>query len=160
MLRINSLEKLIGPVEKVDAAEDRSGKEPTPAAKPGKLDRAAAYALARKEFNDGRYSEAQRDLRNFLGAYPSGEYSDNAQFWLGECYYVAKEWEQAILEYEKVMKNFPNSEKVPYALLKQGMSFLNLGDRKSAKLILKRVSSDYSNTNQARLARAKLSEIK
>ena len=46
------------------------------------------------------------------------------------------------------------------ALLKQGLSFLNLGDKSSARLILQQIIKDYPNTNQARIARAKLVEIK
>jgi len=59
-----------------------------------------------------------------------------------------------------VVKNYPNGNKVPYALLKQGLSFLNLGDKSSARLILQQIIKDYPNTNQARIARAKLVEIK
>jgi TolA-binding protein len=58
------------------------------------------------------------------------------------------------------VKNFPKGNKVPYALLKQGLSFLNLGDKASARLILQQVIKKYPNTNQARIARAKLVEIK
>jgi TolA-binding protein len=64
------------------------------------------------------------------------------------------------LEYEKVAKNYPNGNKVPYALLKQGLSFLKLNDKTSAKLILQQVIKDFPNTNQARIARSKLQEIK
>jgi TolA-binding protein len=45
-------------------------------------------------------------------------------------------------------------------LLKQGFSFLMLGDKSSAKVILQQVIKDYPNTSQERMARAKLNEIK
>ena len=57
-------------------------------------------------------------------------------------------------------KNFPEGNKVPYALLKQGLSFLKLGDKASAKLLLQQVAKDFPNTSQARIARAKLLEVK
>jgi TolA-binding protein len=59
-----------------------------------------------------------------------------------------------------VVKNYPDGNKVPYALLKQGLSFQKLGDKTSAKLILQQIIRDYPNTNQARVARATLLEIK
>jgi TolA-binding protein len=37
---------------------------------------------------------------------------------------------------------------------------MNLGDKTSSKLLLQQVIKDYPNTNQARIARAKLQEIK
>ena len=67
---------------------------------------------------------------------------------------------KAILEYDNVTKKFPNSNKVPHALLKQGFSFLSLGDKASARLLLQQVIKDYPNTNQAKTARAKLQQIK
>jgi len=100
------------------------------------------------------------DFKKFLEVYPKYELADNAQFWIGECYYFEKKYEKAIIEYEKVTKNFPDGNKVPYAFLKQGLSFLKLGDKASAKLLLQQVIKDFPNTSQARIARAKLLEIK
>jgi len=126
----------------------------------GKQGKAATYAAAYQTFKNGQYTKAREAFQGFLNAYPTGEYSDNAQFWIGECYFFDKNYEKAILEYEKVTKKFPSSNKVPYALLKQGISFQKLGDKVSAKLLLQQVMKDYPNTSQARIARSKLQEIK
>jgi len=126
----------------------------------GKQDKAAMYAAAYQTFKNGQYTKARESFQGFLTTYPTGEYSDNAQFWIGECFFFEKKYEKAILEYEKVTKKFPSSNKVPYALLKQGISFQKLGDKVSAKLLLQQVIKDYPNTSQARIARSKLQEIK
>lgn len=126
----------------------------------GKTDRESAYAAAYEAFKDGKYEKARGDFQNFLKQYPDTEYSDNAQFWIGECYYFDKKYEKAILEYDKVAKNYPAGDRVPYALLKQGLSFLHLGDKTSARLILQQVIKEFPNTNQARIARSTLLEIK
>ncbi|MDO9586081.1 MAG: tol-pal system protein YbgF, partial [Syntrophales bacterium] len=139
--------------EKGDKLNDLSKGKPS-------SDKESAYASAYELFKDGKFEKARDAFHNFLKQYPDTEYSDNAQFWIAECYYFEKKYENAILEYEKVAKNYPEGDKVPYALLKQGFSFLNLGDKASAKLILQRVIKDYPNTNQARTAKAKLITIK
>jgi len=126
----------------------------------GKTDKESAYALAYETFKEGKYEKAREEFQNFLKQYPGSEYSDNAQFWIGESYYFENKYEKAILEYEKVVKNYPKGSKVPYAMLKQGLSFLNLGDKTSARLILQQIMKQYPDTNQARIARAKLIEIK
>ncbi|MEN6624338.1 MAG: tol-pal system protein YbgF [Smithella sp.] len=126
----------------------------------GRKDKEGLYSNAYQLFKDGNYDKARAEFRNFLALYPRSEYSDNAQFWIGECYFFEKNYEKAILEYEKVSKNFPKGKKVPYALLKQGLSFLKLKDKTSAKLLLQQVIRDYPNTNQARIARSKLHEIR
>jgi len=125
-----------------------------------KQNKETMYAAAYQTFKDGHYDKSRTEFKNFLATYPNTEYAGNAQFWIGECYFFEKNYEQAILEYEKVAKNYPKGNKVPLALLKQGLSFLNLNDKISAKLILQKVIKDFPNTNQARTARSKLQEIK
>jgi len=151
----------IGKKEELSEANDKGGRSgaATKEALKGKTDREIAYASAYEEFTQGKYEKARVGFQSFIKQYPDTEYSDNAQFWIGECYYFEKKYEKAILEYEKVAKNYPEGNKVPYARLKQGLSFLKLGDKFGAKLILQQVIKDYPNTNQARIARSKLIEI-
>ncbi|MHB8771725.1 MAG: tol-pal system protein YbgF [Syntrophales bacterium] len=133
---------------------------PPPAGKGRPTDKESLYAAAYDLFREGKYEKSREAFESFLKQHPETEFSDNAQFWIGECYYFEKKYEKAIVEYDKVVKNFPEGSKVPYALLKQGLSFLRLGDKASAKLLLQQVIKDYPNTSQARIARARLAEIK
>jgi tol-pal system protein YbgF len=126
----------------------------------GKTEKELAYDAAYEAFKEEKYEKAREGFQSFLKQYPNAEYSDSAQFWIGESYYFERRYEQAILEYEKVIKDYPQGNKVPNALLKQGFSFLNMGDKSSAKLLLEQVAKNYPGTNQARMARAKLAEIK
>jgi len=125
----------------------------------GKKVEKSVYELAYETFKKGKYNKARIRFRNFLKQYPNTEYSDDAEFWIGECYYLEKKYKEAVLEYGKVVKNYPKGDKVPSALLMQGLSFLRLNDKPGAKLILQRVIQDYPNTNEARIAREKLIEI-
>ncbi|MDD5723687.1 MAG: tol-pal system protein YbgF [Syntrophales bacterium] len=137
------------------AAGSGSAEESEPAA-----GREESYANAYAIFQSGRYDTAKEEFRKFLKAFPNSEYSDNAQFWIGECYYFQEKYEEAIIEYESVMQNYPKGNKVPNALLKQAFSFLKLGDKASAKLLLQGVIKDYPNTTPASVARKKLIDIK
>jgi tol-pal system protein YbgF len=165
LLRINFIENFleIGNKNITSDASDKSSKSTgvTTAKESAKTqDKEKMYSVAYQTFKEGNYDKARTDFQNFLAAYPNSEYSDNAQFWVGECYFFEQKYETAILEYEKVTKNYPNGNKVPYALLKQGISFLKLGDKTSAKLLLQQVIKNYPNTSQARIARSNLQEIK
>jgi tol-pal system protein YbgF len=163
-LKINFIENFleIGKKDNVTDAGEKTKSTGTAVAKDSvkKQDKEAMYSAAYQIFKEGNYDRARTEFQLFLVAYPDTEYSDNAQFWIGECYFFEKKYEKAILEYEKVTKNYPKGNKVPYALLKQGLSFLKLNDKTSAKLILQQVIKEYPNTNQARIARNKLQEIK
>jgi tol-pal system protein YbgF len=165
LLKINFIENFLE-ISKKDSPADNGDKNGKTTANSGvkepgkKLEKEAMYSSAYQIFKDGNYDKARTEFQNFLAVYPDTEYSDNAQFWIGECYFFEKKYEKAILEYDKVTKNYPGGNKVPYALLKQGLSFLKLNDKTSAKLLLQQVIKDYPNTNQARIARTKLQEIK
>jgi len=164
ILRIGFLETYLGLGDK-DSRSDggEKGKTMNGGAKeaPKVLsDKDQAYAAAYDLFKEGSYDKARAQFQDFLKNFPSTEYSDNAQFWIGECYYFEANYEQAILEYDKVTKNYPNGDKVAPALLKQGLSFVNMGDKVSGRLILQQVIKNYPNTSQARVARSKLLELK
>ncbi|HON59152.1 MAG TPA: tol-pal system protein YbgF [Smithella sp.] len=165
LLKINFIENFleIGNKNISGDTPDKNGKSaPVTASKDAaqKSDKDKAYSAAYQTFTEGNYDKARTEFQNYLASYPNSEYSDNAQFWIGECYFFEKKYETAILEYEKVTKNYPNSNKVPYALLKQGLAFLKLGDKTSAKLLLQEVIKKYPNTSQARIARSNLQDIK
>jgi len=157
MLKINFIENFLEIGGKNISGANITGDT---AAKTPVQDKDRAYSSAYQTFKDGNYAKARAEFQAFLADYPNSEYSDNAQFWIGECFFFEKKYEQAILEYEKVVKNYPGGSRVAYALLKQGLSFFNLGDKTSSRLLLQQVIKDYPNTNQARIARAKLQEIK
>jgi len=158
--KLNFIENFLGIGKREEQAEGTDKNEKSKDVAKGKPDKESAYAAAYELFKEGKFDKSREAFQNFLKQYPDTEYSDNAQFWIGECYYFEKKYENAILEYEKVAKNYPAGDKVSNALLKQGISFLNLGDKASAKLILERVIRDYPNTNQARTAKATLLNIK
>jgi tol-pal system protein YbgF len=159
--KVNFIENFLGIGKKENNAEgsERGNRASGKNALKGKVDKEAVYAAAYEVFKEGKYEKSRTDFHNFLKQYPNSEYSDSAQFWIGESYYFEKTYEKAILEYEKVVKGYPKGNKVPYALLKQGLSFQMLGDKPSARLILQQVIKDYPNTNQARIARSKLIEM-
>ena len=157
--KINFIENFLE-ISKKDSYSDMDGSVLPQDPSSDKQSKASQYAAAYQLFKNGHYTKAREAFQGFLAAYPTGEYSDNAQFWIGECFFNEKQYEKAILEYDNVTKKFPSSNKVPHALLKQGFSFLSLGDKASARLLLQQIIKDYPNTKQAKAARAKLQQIK
>ena len=147
----------IGKKEPNGQRSEATGGEPSADVK---TDPKTTYNACYKLFKDGQYTKAREEFQKFLKQYPKTTYSDNAQFWIGETWYVEEKYEKAIVEYEKVIKGFPAGDKVPYALLKQGMSFQKLGDKASAKIVYQQIIKKYPQTSQAKAARAKLSELK
>jgi tol-pal system protein YbgF len=118
------------------------------------------YKDAYETFHKGNLEGARRKFEAFLKQYPNTELSDNAQFWIGETYYLKKDFERAILEYEKAIVKYPEGDKTPAGLFKQALAFLELGDKANARNLLKRVIEKYPHSEQAEMAKKKLDTIK
>ncbi len=125
---------------------------------PSELER--AYRDGYEAFQAGDLEGAKKKFLAFLKDHPDTPLSDNAQFWIGEIYFKQHQYEAAILAYEDVIKNYPNSNKLPDTLLKQGLAFLELGDKIDARIILENLIKKYPNTEQAKIAKNKLKTIK
>jgi tol-pal system protein YbgF len=104
----------------------------------------------------GETAKARELFTKFLDQNPKHKLAANAHYWLGETYYSEKNYEQAILEFQEVIKNFPEKEKVPAAMLKQGMAFKEMGDSKSSTYIFKKLTEEYPKSEEAKAAREKL----
>ena len=118
------------------------------------------YRSAKQAFDQGDSEAARQGFQAFIKRYPQSKNADNAQFWIGEIYYRDKWYEKAILEYQNVIENYPKGNKVPAALLKQGLAFSNIGDKANAKLILEELSRKYPKSNEAKVAAEKLKALK
>lgn len=118
------------------------------------------YNDAFSKLSQGDLQKARKEFKKFLELFPQTEYSDNAQFWIGECYYREKRYEEAILEFDEVIKKFPQGNKLTDALLKQAFSFIAINDANSAKLLLQKIIDQYPASAQAEIAKAKLGTLR
>jgi len=118
------------------------------------------YDNALAILNELRYEEAATAFRGFLKQYPGSSYADNAQYWLGEVYYVTRDFKAALEEFGKLLKGFPDSPKVPGAMLKMGYSQYELKDWKAAADVLGQVVQRFPATSTAKLAQERLERMK
>jgi tol-pal system protein YbgF len=116
----------------------------------------ALYQQGLDAMKGGDSGKARELLTKFLDQNPKHKLAANAHYWLGETYYSEKNFEQAILEFQEVIKNFPEKDKVPAAMLKQGMAFKEMGDSKSSLYIYKKLTEEYPKSEEAKIAREKL----
>ncbi len=120
----------------------------------------AAYERAFNLLKEGRYDLAVAAFKTFVQTYPQGPFVDNAQYWLGEANYVQRNFAVALGEFDKVVKNHPNSPKRADALLKMGYTFQELGQNDNARMSLNKVIKNYPNTTAARLAQKRVQDLK
>ncbi len=159
--RITRLEKYLHfkPSQK-PASTPSSASAPQPSASKIDMSEKGLYASAMAEFDKQNYETALTRFTELIKRYPKTEWAGNAQFWIGEIYYREKWYEKAILEYQKVIENYPTGNKVAAAMLKQGFSFLDIGDRTNSKLLFNQLIKKFPRSPESRIARDKLKTFK
>jgi tol-pal system protein YbgF len=118
-----------------------------------------AYQAAFNLLKQARYTEAVAAFNELLQAYPSGDYADNAQYWLGEASYVTRDFSQALANFNLLLQNYPESPKVRGALLKSGYIHYEQKAWQQARGVLEQLISRYPGSSEARLAETRLQRM-
>jgi tol-pal system protein YbgF len=108
----------------------------------------------------GDTKKGREVLTAFAAKYPDHRLMQNVFYWKGETFYSEKDYESAILSFQDVVDKYPGGEKAPDAMLKQGLSFQALNDRKNARILYELLLSKYPKSPAAERARQKLAELK
>src|ERR1700684_1914858 len=82
----------------------------------------AAYARAFDALKSTDYTGAITRFRDLLRTYPQSQLAGNAHGWLGEAYYVTHDYDNAAASFRAVGEQYPQSPKVPDAMLKLGLT--------------------------------------
>ncbi|MCK5311929.1 MAG: tol-pal system protein YbgF [Desulfobacteraceae bacterium] len=120
----------------------------------------AIYKNAKSLLDKEEYDAARLEFEKFINLFPDSKNADNARFWIADTYYREKWYEKSILEYQKVIEKYSKGNKVAAALLKQGYSFAELGEKANARLILKELIKKYPDSKEAGFAVKKLESLK
>jgi len=117
------------------------------------------YQLAFDLLKNGRYIESAEAFDQFLAVFPSSPLADNAQYWLAETYYVQRQFTTALPTFQLVVDEYPDSTKLPDALLKIGFCNYELQQWDAARNALSRVAREFPDTTAARLASQRLERL-
>jgi tol-pal system protein YbgF len=114
------------------------------------------YDTAYADYNKGRYPLAIQGFQEYLTAYPNTDLSDNAQYWIAESLYAQKKYKEAIASFDKLLKQWPQSDKAAAGLLKKGYALIELGQKAEGVVQLQYVMHEFPTAEESRLARARL----
>lgn len=118
-----------------------------------------AYDAAFEVLKQARYDQAREQFAAFLKRFPDSALRDNAQFWLAETWYVSKGFKQALAEFQKVIKDFPDSNKLPDAWLRVGYCHAELGQTEAARKAFATVTERFPESDPAKRALARLKQM-
>ncbi|MBN1480463.1 tetratricopeptide repeat protein [candidate division KSB1 bacterium] len=118
----------------------------------------ARYDEALRLYNSRRYNEGIAVFNQLLASGENNSLVDNCQYWKGECYYGMGNYEQAILEFQKVFA-FPNSNKFDDAQLKLGLCYMQMNNYERARAEFNKLLREYPSSEYASRAQSYLSRL-
>jgi tol-pal system protein YbgF len=114
------------------------------------------YSQAYADFARGNYDLAIQGFTEYMAHYPETDFTDNAQYWIGECLYGKKQYAEAIEAWNTLFRDHPSSDKLPDGRVKKGMALERLGRRSQALVEYRYVVDRYPTSPAARIARERL----
>ncbi|MFQ5892721.1 MAG: tol-pal system protein YbgF [Nitrospinota bacterium] len=123
------------------------------------LDPREIFRAAHEDYVKGNYDMAILGFRDYLKKYPGTDLASSAQYWLGESYLGQEAYAQAVEEFQNLLDVYPQSSRVPSALYKQALAYLELGQVDNARTALEAVASQFPTTVEARHAAERLKDF-
>jgi tol-pal system protein YbgF len=109
-----------------------------------------AFGLLRSQ----DYPAAEAAFTQFVQKHPQDELAGNAQYWLGETYFVRNDYASATAAFAKGYQLYPKSPKAQDNLLKLGISLGNTGKKQEACLVFGKLGREFPDLAPANKDRA------
>jgi tol-pal system protein YbgF len=122
----------------------------------------SADQIFREAYNDliqGKTDLAIGGFNAFLMNFPTNDKADDAQYYIGEAYYSAKRYPEAIAAFDRVLTDYGSGDKIANALYKRGKAKLELGQKDSAVDDFKVLLQDFPVAPETNLARIDLEKL-
>jgi tol-pal system protein YbgF len=116
----------------------------------------ALYNRALRDLQAGDYGGAEADFASLVGAYPSHKLAGNSQYWLGETFYVRRQYKQAAEAFLAGYTTYARSKKAPDSLLKLGMTLNALGEKKTGCDALAELGAKFPDASSSIRKRAQI----
>jgi tol-pal system protein YbgF len=113
-----------------------------------------AFAAALTTFRAREHGQAVLDLLDFIAKYPKHALAPRAQYWIGEAYYIQRDYPQALIEFNRVLDMALTAPSAADALLRIGMCHASLREPAPAAAAWQRITREYPRSEAAAKARS------
>lgn len=117
------------------------------------FDRQQMYEAAINDYIEGDFPAAITNLRQYLASQPDRSRASKAHYWLGESHYSQREYAEALIQFETILRNYPRTPEAPRALLKCAQAYRQMGQIQQAEVLLRTLITQHSRSREAGLAR-------
>jgi TolA-binding protein len=116
--------------------------------------------LSSEMIDDNNLEDARNMLYACLKKYPGDIYCGMVHFYLGNSFFVEKNYQKAAFEYIESYKVNRNSSKSAEALYKLALCFKRLSKKSEAKSTLEKLIQDYPNAEITKKAKKEFAKLK
>jgi len=116
------------------------------------------YYAAYSDYIKKNYPLAIQGFRQFIQLFPQNGLADNSLYWIGECYYSQKMYQEAVNTFTELISNYSDGDKIPDAILKKGFALIEMGNQSEGISVLKELISRFPLSEEASLAQQKIRE--
>jgi tol-pal system protein YbgF len=116
----------------------------------------AAYTFYKAE----NYRDAAAAFADFLKNYPQSVHEANVHYWMGNSYFLLKDYKNCVSSYGTLVSKFPDHPRVAEAMLNIAECQLNLKNNAAAKKTLKQLISQFPGSDASDKAKKRLATIK
>src|SRR3990172_1364063 len=116
------------------------------------------YNQARDLFERYEYTASIEAMQKLLAEQPNHALADNYQYWIGECYYGLKQYQKAIIEFQKVFA-YSQTDKHDDAQLMIGLSYIRIGQKEKAQTEFQTFLNTYVGSEYTSIARRYMQNI-
>jgi tol-pal system protein YbgF len=110
----------------------------------------ALYERSYESLLRRQFADAEAGFQTFINRHRDHSLAGNAQYWLGETYYVQGDYKAAAQSFLTGYQEFPKSRKAADSLFKLGLSLKRLGQNEQACAAFGAVSEKYPKSTEAR----------
>ncbi len=141
------------------AQPEEKAVETPPPPPPSNISPQEAYAMAYNDYLQGNFDLAVESFRLYKQQFPASPLADNALYWIGECHYSLRRFQEAIDTFDELILTYPNGDKVAAAYLKKGMSFEELEKNDEALAVYRLLTTKFPLEEETKIALAKIKEL-
>ena len=117
------------------------------------------YNTAYSDYLKGNFDLATEGFRLYREQFQESPLADNALYWIGECAFSRKAFDEAIGHFDDLILNYPPSDKIAAAYLKKGLSLMELGRKDEALSVFKLLVGKFPLENETKVAQQKIKDL-
>ncbi|GHA11956.1 hypothetical protein GCM10008090_22220 [Arenicella chitinivorans] len=105
-----------------------------------------------------KFDEAVTVFEKQLEVYPKGDSADDAHYWIAEAMYVSRNLDVAKQHLHTLIQDYPQSRRVPDAMLKKAYIEQQLGNKIEARILFQEIVNFFPKSDAAIAAKNRLAD--